>query len=202
MKQSESVKEIMSAMVNAIPEINNLYPSSKGYGYNYIPLEKVIDELKEKLPKFGLGYIQLPSISERDGCISLTTRIIHTSGEWIEDTCIYPLTDMKGVNKSQAAGAAITYARRYGLCAAFGITGDVDIDCNDKGFHRNDDTSSKDSPDYEQKLGEAIRKLESYKMSGLLDDKTIKLADEVIDAKDFKRITNAIKYAESLMPSA
>ena len=130
MEQSESVKNIIPALVNARKDIKNLYPSSKGYGYSYVPLEKVIDLLKEVLPEHGLGYIQLPAGGDQTS-IGLTTRIIHTSGEWLESTAVFPLTDMKGVNKSQMTGAALTYFRRYALCAAFGITGDEDVDASD-----------------------------------------------------------------------
>jgi len=126
-KTSDRVEAIQSAIIKASDCIKNLLPSAEGYGYNYIPLEKVIDELKGILSAFGLYYIQLPSGGGVD-TIGLCTRIIHTSGEWIEDTAIFPITDMKGVNKSQAAGAAITYFRRYALCSAFGITGDKDVD--------------------------------------------------------------------------
>ena len=135
MKTSESVKSIFGAMVKAQGKVKNLYPEAKGYGYDYVPLESVIDMLKAVLPEYGLCVVQLPSGGSVD-TVGLTTRIIHDSGEWIESEAVFPLTDMKGVNLSQKGGAAITYARRYALCAAFGITGDKDIDANDKGMRK------------------------------------------------------------------
>lgn len=147
----------MSALVKAQAEIKNMYPSSKGYGYDYVPLEKIIDMLKEILPKHGLSYIQLPEEGESTASgvmIGLSTMIVHESGEWIESTAKFPLTDMKGVNKSQAAGAAITYFRRYGLCAAFGITGDKDVDANDKAFKAESASA--------QNAVESIQKLQGF----------------------------------------
>lgn len=134
MKSSETIKNLSASLVKAQGEIKNLYPSSKGYGYDYVPLEKVIDMLKPILPKYGLTYIQLPFGGQSGATVGLTTRIIHESGEWIEETAEFPVTDMKGVNATQKAGAAITYFRRYALLAAFGITGDKDVDANDKAF--------------------------------------------------------------------
>ena len=127
MKTSEETKAIFPAMVVASKGIKNLYPGAKGYGYQYVPLEAVIDHLRDVLPSIGLTYVQMPTGGDRE-TIGLCTRIIHESGEWIESEATFPLTDMKGVNRSQAAGAALTYFRRYALCAAFGITGDADID--------------------------------------------------------------------------
>lgn len=127
MKSSESVKELQAALVKARSSIQNLNPSAKGYGYTYVPLERVIDHLKEVLPGLGLGYIQLPFDGGAD-IVGLTTRVFHISGEWLEESAKFPLTDMKGVNKSQMAGSAITYFRRYALCSAFGITGDEEAD--------------------------------------------------------------------------
>lgn len=142
MKQSESITKLATAMIKAQTEITNLYPSSKGYGYDYVPLEKIIDMLKAVLPKFGLGYIQLP-ITGQNGMVGLTTRIIHESGEWLEEVAEFPLTDMKGVNKTQAGGATITYLRRYALVSAFGITGDKDVDANDKAFTKAEQNTMK-----------------------------------------------------------
>lgn len=136
MKSSESIKNIAGAIVKAQAEVENLYPSSKGYGYDYVPLNKIIDTLKVVLPKYGLAYIQLPFGGQSGNTVGLSTRIVHDSGEWIEETAEFPVTDMKGVNATQKAGAAITYFRRYALLSAFGITGDKDVDANDQAWNK------------------------------------------------------------------
>ena len=136
MKSSESIKNIAGAIVKAQAEVENLYPSSKGYGYDYVPLNKIIDTLKGVLPKYGLAYIQLPFGGQSGNTVGLSTRIVHESGEWIEETAEFPVTDMKGVNATQKAGAAITYFRRYALLSAFGITGDKDVDANDQAWNK------------------------------------------------------------------
>jgi hypothetical protein len=59
---------------------------------------------------------------------AITTRVFHTSGEWIEDTTILPDVAMAKTNAAQNMGASITYMRRYFLCAMLGITSDEDTD--------------------------------------------------------------------------
>ena len=49
--------------------------------------------------------------------ISITTRIMHKSGEWIEATTLLPIVK----NDPQAFGSAFTYGRRYGLQALAGL---------------------------------------------------------------------------------
>lgn len=171
MKQSESIAKLMSALVKAQSDITNLFPSSKGYGYTYVPLEKIIDLLKEVLPKHGLGYVQLPCEGDAS-TIGLSTRIIHESGEWLEDTAVFPLTDMKGVNKSQMTGAALTYFRRYALCAAFGITGDADVDASDKAFEgkASPRTQWTQKPQWTQsQIEDATISLQGFIDNGILD---------------------------------
>jgi hypothetical protein len=127
MRTSETTKNIMTALIEVLPEIKNLYPEAKGYGYDYIPLQAVIDEIKGKLANYRLGVIQLP-VSNDASSIGVCTRIIHDSGEWIEETFYSAPTTMKGTNNTQQIGAAITYLRRYALISLCGITGDTDTD--------------------------------------------------------------------------
>jgi len=134
MRTSESVKEITGALIKSVPEIKNLFPSAKGFGYDYIPLEDIVDELKPKLAKHGLVVIQMPISNDgsaEEGSIikvGVETRLLHESGEWIEQAVYAPLTDLKKGTNTQKLGATITYLRRYGLACIFGITADVDVD--------------------------------------------------------------------------
>lgn len=74
------------------------------------------------LIKHGLAVLQFPVSEEgRAGCV---TRIVHESGESMEDTLLLPLAK----NDPQGAGAAITYARRYGLSGALGLVTEEDDD--------------------------------------------------------------------------
>lgn len=209
MKSSESIKDLSAALVKAQSEIKNLYPSSKGYGYDYVPLEKVIDMLKPILPKYGLTYIQLPYGGQSGATVGLTTRIIHESGEWLEETAEFPVTDMKGVNATQKAGAAITYFRRYALLAAFGITGDKDVDANDKAFtsqnsksqtlNENQQSSTKAAPLYQETAQSKQLKnaLLDWIATGVLKDSFLSKAEIHMWNNDIKGMSAVIDWCKS-----
>ena len=126
MRTSESLKSIIPDYLKAQEEIHNIAPNKKGYGYDYVDLALIIDRCKPVLLRNGLIIIQ--SVGEAEQGISITTRLQHVSGEYVEDTFSLPLTTMKGVNNVQAMGASITYGRRYGLSAILGIATDEDVD--------------------------------------------------------------------------
>ena len=54
--------------------------------------------------------------------LHLTTRLVHESGEWIEETMSIPMIKQD----PQAFGSALTYARRYGLSSITGLYADDD----------------------------------------------------------------------------
>jgi hypothetical protein len=61
--------------------------------------------------------------ADNDGMMHLFTRLVHgMSGEWIESD--YPI--ICALDNPQAVGSALTYARRYSLCALVGIASDDD----------------------------------------------------------------------------
>lgn len=191
MKSSESVKNLCDALVKAQTKIDNLYPSSKGYGYDYVPLNKIIDMLKSVLPEYGLSYVQLPFGGSSGQTVGLTTRIIHTSGEWLEETAEFPVTDMKGVNATQKAGAAITYFRRYALLSAFGVTGDKDVDANDKAF-------TPTTTSTQEELALATTTLESYINDGKLSGKFLDKARDYIAKGDLEGIKRTNEWCRNL----
>lgn len=127
MKTSDSVSSIYPALIDCWKEFPNLKPEGNGYNYQYVELNKVVDIAKDILPKHGLAAIQFPESNDSEN-IGVTTRVIHSSGEWIEGTVYAHPTNMKGVNQTQATGATITYLRRYGLICVLGATGDKDTD--------------------------------------------------------------------------
>lgn len=192
MKSSESIKNLSAALVKAQADIKNLFPSSKGYGYDYVPLEKVIDMLKEVLPKHNLGYVQLPYGGQSGATVGLTTRIIHESGEWLEETAEFPITDMKGVNATQKAGAAVTYFRRYSLLSAFGITGDKDVDASDKAFDKQPN----------EELVKETTTLESWINEGVLQGDLLKKAKYYIEKGDLEGIKRTNEWCKSQRKSA
>jgi hypothetical protein len=123
MKTSETITKLIHALLLAqknitfaAKESNNPFFKSK-----YADLPTVIDAVKPALNENGIVFIQTASPSE-SGTVSLTTRLIHTSGEWIEDTATAALVK----NDPQGYGSAITYLRRYSLAAITGLYQDDD----------------------------------------------------------------------------
>jgi hypothetical protein len=127
MKTSEAKENIFASLIAMQSEMTNIAKDSKGYGYSYTSLEKLIDHIRPIASKHDIGFFQTTTSSE-NGEVGVTTRVIHKSGEWVEDTMTAPLTKLAKMNEYQVAGSVITYFRRYALSAMFGIASDEDID--------------------------------------------------------------------------
>ena len=95
---------------------------SGSYSYKYAELSAVHDAVLEAMTTNGLSHAQ--DVTTRDSKVAVATRIYHIDG-WVEH--FGPLEMSAGQNHQQAGGA-ITYARRYALCAALGIAADEDTD--------------------------------------------------------------------------
>ena len=124
MKRSETQESIGLALVNALAKLHNPVKSKTvktgQYSYAYTPLPEILDAVRPILKEFGLAVIQ--SVGEGP---SVTTLIVHESGEWIESE---PCHMVPTASTPQGAGSAISYARRYSLSAMLGIMADDDDD--------------------------------------------------------------------------
>ena len=127
MKQTEKTNTLLQSLVEAQSEFATLPKDKVGYGYNYTDLDTVISYIRPILKRHGLGFIQMLSTLEGNQP-AITTRLIHSSGEWIEDTTPLPPVQLAKGNAAQNLGAAITYMKRYTLCAMLGISSDEDVD--------------------------------------------------------------------------
>lgn len=123
MKTSESLEKIAPALILAQNNIkfaveNSTNPHLKN---RYADLSSVIDAIKPALNHVQIAFMQMPEESEA-GMIRLTTRLVHSSGEWIETTASCPMPK----NDPQGFGSALTYLRRYSLSAICGLYADDD----------------------------------------------------------------------------
>lgn len=124
MKTSESIKQLSAALLKAQRSItfaskDAVNPAFRGSKYADLPA--VIDAIKPALNDAGIVFLQTFSPSEA-GFIAVTTRLIHETGEWVEDTATVPLPK----SDPQGYGSAATYARRYSLAAITGLYQDDD----------------------------------------------------------------------------
>ena len=93
------------------------------YEYKYADLADVSAAILPLLGKHGLAFTSRPTLS--DGRFVLAYKLTHESGE--DESGEYLLPDPQRV-KAQTVGSAITYARRYSLCAVTGLAPDSDDD--------------------------------------------------------------------------
>lgn len=128
MKTSEFIADISAALLEAQSEMPAFPKSAKGHGYNYTPMDDIVNGLRPLLNRHGLVLMQTVSPGTAE-MIALTTTLIHPkSGEWIQDTATIPAPEIGRANAAQATGAAITYLRRYAVTAMFFLSADEDND--------------------------------------------------------------------------
>jgi hypothetical protein len=129
MTQSPETKELIAALIKAQAEVkqpkkNSVNPHFKS---KFADLGECFDCVREPLNKNGLVISQLV-VGD-----ALHTILLHTSGQWL--TSVYPLVSAQ--QTPQGIGSAITYARRYALCAMLGLVADADDDANEASTQAN-----------------------------------------------------------------
>jgi hypothetical protein len=87
----------------------------------YASLEEVIETVRAEAGKVGLTFTQLVDFNHHH--IFVTTILMHESGESV--TGRTPVLT-KDNTDPQKMGSGITYAKRYGLQAAFGLPSEDD----------------------------------------------------------------------------
>lgn len=97
--------------------------SDKGtYTYKFANLARVSAAILPILSAHGLAWTTLPTLDEA-GRFVLRYELRHISGEVVSGSYPLPTT-----TRPQEMGSAITYARRYALCAATGVAPEEDDD--------------------------------------------------------------------------
>ncbi len=96
------------------------------YSYKYADLADAWDVARAPLSENGLSVVQSPGQFER-GTLSVTTMLLHTSGQWVRSTLAIDARDAT----PQGMGTAITYARRYGLASMIGLVTDDETDAQE-----------------------------------------------------------------------
>lgn len=132
MFQSAEIKELAAAIVAAQGEFEAVDKDRTGkisgegkrgvyeYSYTYAALPSVVEYASPILLKHGLAVIQTLGMTGNHD--TLTTRLLHVSGEYIEDTMRLHLPK----EDPQGHGSATTYARRYAYMAILGLVADDD----------------------------------------------------------------------------
>lgn len=121
---SSSLSKLAPALSKAQGELKNatLNKTNPHFKSRYADLAGIRDTVMPVLAKHGFAIVQYNDLDANGFC--LVTMLLHESGEYIEGR--YPLPEL--LEKPQAMGSAMTYARRYALSAMCGIAAEEDDD--------------------------------------------------------------------------
>jgi hypothetical protein len=128
MTSSETIGAIAPALIKAQSQMQGISKEGKNPAFKskYVTLDSILDTLRPILTSNGLMLTQGSQQPETMQTVTVESRIIHTSGEWISTTVTIPVTkpDAHGL------GSALTYGRRYSVSALLAISADEDDDAN------------------------------------------------------------------------
>jgi hypothetical protein len=139
-RSSESIGTIAAALAKAQAQLVNPEkslvgtiqsdgPSATERSFRYAPLSSGLDIVRKTLSRYEIATVQTTSIDETVGIVRLSTVLAHASGEWIASD--WPVCAISETAAPHRMGAALTYARRYGLFTLVGIAGEDDLDAPD-----------------------------------------------------------------------
>ena len=126
--QSDKIDKIAAAISKAQGVLTGVKADSLNpfFKSKYADLHSILSVVRPILADNGLAIVQGNKYDINSSGFYVTTKVIHTSGQWIYSEIRVPVSkkDAHGV------GAACTYGRRFGLSAMLGISVDVDDDGN------------------------------------------------------------------------
>lgn len=122
MERSDSIKHLAMALNKAQAEMSGAKKGANNpfFKSKYADLNAVVDAVRIPFAENGLSYSQFPVMDDKR--VGVETILMHESGEFIASTLMLPATKLD----PQAAGSAITYARRYALQSIAGIPAEDD----------------------------------------------------------------------------
>ena len=118
MRTSEDIDQV----INALSQAQGQFPSAKKAATSnwgkYSDISAIIDCIREPFQKNNLALIQAPSNPEGQDGVTVTTRVAHKSGQWLEDEFTMRISDRATPHQY---GGLITYMRRYSAAAMLGL---------------------------------------------------------------------------------
>ncbi len=124
MKHSETIGAIAKALASAQRAIRPAIKDATNphFRSRYADLAAIDEACRPHLTANDICIVQPGEFA--DGLVSVTTRFIHSSGEWIESTLSLPVERPT----PQTIGSALTYARRYSLSSLAAVPAGDDDD--------------------------------------------------------------------------
>ncbi len=126
---TETTTGLAAALAKAQAEMSNPAKNATNghFRTKYADLAACRDAVLPVLAKHGIALVQMAETTEDGRSVTLTTTVLHGSERLECGTLRLPLA---GSNLSHALGSALTYMRRYSLCAVAGVAADDDDDGN------------------------------------------------------------------------
>lgn len=133
MNTSDKIDLLAPALVKAQAALPKIRKDSENphFRSHYLSLEGLLEAVRPALLGNGFAILQSTTDSD-DAAMTVTTRLLHTSGQWIEGGVRLPIAKPD----PQAAGSAYSYGKRYSLEGILGITGSDDDDGNTAAVHQ------------------------------------------------------------------
>jgi hypothetical protein len=123
-EQSENITELAKALTKLQGDLKTV-PKEKINPFHkskYADLSAIWEMCRKRLADSGLSLVQSTDVMENN--IVLETTLLHTSGQWLRGKLALNPVKMD----PQGIGSAMTYGRRYSMCAMLGIATDEDDD--------------------------------------------------------------------------
>jgi hypothetical protein len=124
MEMSPEINELAGALAKAQGAMKAASKDAVNphFKSSYSTLASVWDAARGPLSANGLSLAQGAHADNQ--LVSITTILMHTSGQWMRDTLTMSARDAS----PQSVGSTISYGRRYGLSAMVGVAPDDDDD--------------------------------------------------------------------------
>ena len=127
-RQESALYEALARFQAENPDVERTHHVSLGKrGYDFAPLAHILKVVRPLLSRHGLSVRWEYSYEEKR--VVVTCVLCHEGGGRVRSTlAATPQVQGDRGNVLQAIGAALTYLRRYTLCASIGIEPDQDFD--------------------------------------------------------------------------
>jgi len=150
-RSSNKIGALAAALAKAQAEITNPekslsatiqspFPREGRRTFRYAPLSAGLEIARKCLGQPEIAAVQSTAFDRDSGLIKLTTTLVHSSGEWVSSD--WPVCPVGQTAAPHRMGAALTYARRYGLFTLVGIAGEDDLDAPDLPVAESDPSAS------------------------------------------------------------
>lgn len=158
--------------------------------YRYAPIESIVHQVKHLIKECCFSYrIETETQSEY---VTAVCKVMHVDGHSESSSFTVPLgTQTQVMSSTQVVAAALTFAKRYAFCNAFGIlTGDEDNDARRVEIHQ-------DQVDEVRRLFElAGIGFESTMFTSILTKYGVKSIEEMTEQQGYGLIEQLKRYIE------